>query len=82
VIPTKLADETLGRVAFTVIFLGAILLDDRLGHQRNHCPFVGVDERCTQHLVGIGDSAVSVVFFQTRVAVNRFGGKIAGAIEG
>jgi hypothetical protein len=31
VILTKLGDEALGRVAFTVIFLGAILFDNRLG---------------------------------------------------
>jgi hypothetical protein len=33
-------------------------------------------------LVGISHSAVSVAFFETRVAVNRFGRKIAGAIKG
>jgi hypothetical protein len=32
--------------------------------------------------VGIGDGAIAVVFFQTRVAMDLFGGKIAGAIEG
>src|SRR5688572_21055928 len=35
VILRKLADETLGHVALAIIFLGAILLDDRLGHQGN-----------------------------------------------
>jgi hypothetical protein len=29
---TKFGHETLGRVAFTVIVLGAILLDNGLGH--------------------------------------------------
>ena len=36
VILTKLGDEALGRIAFTVIFLRAILLDNRLGHPWNH----------------------------------------------
>lgn len=79
---TKLGDKALGCVAFAVIFLGAILPDNRLGHERDDGALVGVDERRTQHLMGIGDGAVSVVVFQTRVTVNLFGGKIAGAIEG
>ena len=82
VVLTKLGDKALGSVALTVIFLGAILLDNRFGHERNDFALVGVDERRSQHLMGIGDGAVSVVFFQTRVAVNFVGGKGAGAIEG
>src|SRR5688572_29889892 len=82
VIPTKLADKALGRVALAIIFLAAIRLDNRLGHERNDFALVGVDERRTQHLMGIGYRAVSVVFFQTRVAMNLVGGKIAGSIEG
>ncbi len=82
VILTKLGDEALGRVAFTVIFLGTILLDNRLGHQGNHFTLIGVDERCTQHLVGIGHRAIAVVLFQTRVTMDLCGGKITGAIKG
>lgn len=82
VIPTKFADETLGRVALAIIFLGAILLDNGLRHQGNDFALVRVNKGRAQHLVGISDSAISVVLFQTRVAVNRFGGKIARAIEG
>src|ERR687892_168722 len=81
VIPAKLGDETLGGVAFAVIFLAAILFDNRLGHQRNDFALIGVDERRTQHLMGIGDGPISMAFFQTRVAMNLVGGKIAGAIE-
>jgi hypothetical protein len=33
-------------------------------------------------LVGISDGAIFVVFLQTRLAVNLFGGKITGAIKG
>src|SRR5918992_6145173 len=81
VILTKFGDEALGGVALAIIFLGAIRLDNGLGHQRNDFAFIGVDERRTQHLMGISDGAVSMMFFQTRVAVNLVGGKIAGAIE-
>ena len=81
VIPTQLGDEAFGSIAFTIIFGRAILLDNGLGHQRNDFAFVGMDERGTQELMGIGDGAISVMFFSTRVAVNLFGGKIARAIE-
>ena len=63
VILTELGDEALGHVAFTVIFLGAIVLDNGLGHQGNHFTLIGVDERATQHLMGIGCSTVSMLFF-------------------
>src|SRR5688500_13577429 len=82
VILTKFGDKTLGGVALAIIFLGAILFDNRLGHQRNDFTLIGVDEGCTQELMGIGSGAVSMMFFQTPVAVALFGGKIARAIEG
>jgi hypothetical protein len=82
VILTKLGDKTPGSVTLTIIFLAAILLDNGLRHEWNHFALVGVDERLTQHLMGVGHRTISVVFFQTRVAVNRFGGKIARAIKG
>jgi hypothetical protein len=61
VILAQLGEEALGGIAFTVVFLLAILLDDGLGHQRNDLTPVGVQQDGTQHLVGIGDGAVSVV---------------------
>jgi hypothetical protein len=81
VILTKLGDEALGRVALAIIFLRAIVLDNRFGHQRYNFTLIRVDEGRPQELMGIGHGAISVVFFQTRVAVNRFGGKIASAIK-
>ena len=81
VISAQLGDEALGSIAFAVIFLAALLLDNRLGHERNDCALVGVDAGRPQQLMSIGDGAVSVVCFQTRLAVNLLGGKIAGAIE-
>ena len=61
VILAQLGEEALGSIAFTVIFLGAILLDDGLRHQRDDLTPVGVQQDGTQQLVGIGDGAVSVV---------------------
>ena len=61
VVLTQLGDEALGGIAFTVVFLGAILLDNGLGHQGNHFALIGVNEGRAQHLMGIGDGAISVV---------------------
>jgi hypothetical protein len=36
VILAQFGEKALGRVAFTVVFLAAILLDDGLGHERDH----------------------------------------------
>jgi hypothetical protein len=82
VIPAKLGDETLGGVALAIIFLGAVLFDNGLRHAGNDFALIGVDERGTQQLMGRGDGAIAVVFFQARVAVHLCGGKRARAIEG
>src|SRR5262245_66667017 len=81
VISAKLGDEALGSVAFAVIFLAAILFDNRLGHERNDFALVGVDEGRPQQLMGIGDGAVSVVCFEPRLAVYLMGSRLAGAIK-
>src|SRR4029453_15084733 len=81
VISAKLGDEELGSIAFAVIFLAVILFDNRVGPEGNYFALVGVDEGRPQQLMRISDGTVSVVCFQTRLAVNLLGGKIAGAIE-
>jgi hypothetical protein len=61
VILAQLGEEALSRIAFTVVFLGAIVFDDGHGHQRDdHAP-VGVQQDRAYHFVGIGDAASSVV---------------------
>ena len=82
VILTQFGDQAFGGIAFTIIFARAILLDNRLRHQRYDFALIGMDERSTQHLMGIGHGAVSVVFFETRLTMNLVGGKIARAIKG
>jgi hypothetical protein len=44
VILAQLGEEALSRIAFTVVFLGAILFDDGLGHQRDDLAPVGVQQ--------------------------------------
>jgi len=44
VILAQFGNETLGRVSFTVVFLGAVLLDDRFGHQGDNLTPIGVQQ--------------------------------------
>ena len=59
----QLGDQALGGIALTVVFGCAIVFHDGLGHQRNHLAFVGMQEDCAQHLMGIGDGAIAVMRF-------------------
>ena len=70
-----------GGVAFAVVFGVAVRLDDRFGRQRDDFLVVGMDQDGAQHLVGITDAAVAMVFHQTRGAMDFGGGEIAGAVE-
>jgi len=69
-------------VAFAIILGGAVLLDDRLGRQRDDLLEVGMHEGSAQHLVMIGDAAAAMVLDQARRALDLAGGKIAGAVQG
>ena len=82
VILAQLGDEAFGGIAFAIIFLRAVLLDNRFGHERNHFTKIRMDDRGAQHLVIIGDRAVAVFLVQARVTVDGRGGEIPGAIEG
>ena len=82
VVLTQLDQEAFGGIPFTIIFVRAILLHNRFGHQWNHFTLVRMDNRGAQHLVIIRDRPVSVDLVQTRRTVNRLGGNIACAIEG
>jgi hypothetical protein len=82
VVLTQFGDEAFGGIALTIVFLGAVLLDNRLGHQGNHCAPIGVNEGRAQHLVAIGHGTIAVMRFQTRRTVNLLGREIPRAIEG
>jgi hypothetical protein len=77
----KCGDEAFGSMAFALIFLRAVLLDNRFGHERNHFTKIRMDDRGCQHLVSIGDRAVAVFVLPARVTVDGRGGKIPGAID-
>lgn len=59
----QLRDEALGGLALTIVFLGAVLLDNQLGHQRNDFALIRENDRGPQHLVVIGNDAVTVARF-------------------
>ena len=82
VILAQLGDEAFRSIAFAIIFRRAVLLHNRLRHQRNHCTKIRMDERRAQHLVIRGDRAVAVFLVQARVTVDGLGGEIPGAIKG
>jgi hypothetical protein len=82
VVLAQVRDEAFGGMALTIVFLGAVLRDDRLGHQRNDCALIGVHERGAQHLVTRGDSAMAGVPLSTRRTVHLVGGNRARTIEG
>ena len=60
VILAQLDNEALGGIALTVIFLRAILFDNRLGHERNDFPAVWMENRRAQQLVIIRDRTVTL----------------------
>src|SRR2546426_226870 len=74
--------DSFGGIALTIVFLGAILFDNRFGHQGNHFAPIRMNEGGAQHLMRIGDRPVTVMLFETRRTMNLCGGKIPGAIEG
>jgi hypothetical protein len=81
-IAPQLGQKAFGRIAFTIIFLVAILFQNRFGHQRNHVTPVWMNQRRPQQLMRVGDRPVPVVGFQTRRTMNGFGGKIPRPIQG
>jgi hypothetical protein len=62
VVLTELGENTFGRGALAIIFAGAVLFDNGLGHQRNDFALIGMNESRPQHLMGIGHGAVSLLF--------------------
>ena len=64
VILAKRGNETLGGMAFTIIFLRTVLLHNRFGHERTHFPNVRMDNGGAQHRVIRGDGAVAVDLVQ------------------
>src|SRR6266702_909304 len=55
VILAQLGDEAFGGIAFAIVFLRAVLLDNRFRHERNHYTIIRMDDCGAQHLVIIRD---------------------------
>ena len=70
-----------GGVPLAVVLGLTVLLDDRLGCQRDDFLEVGMDQGGPQQLMGIGDAAVAMVLFQTGGTMDLGGGEIGGAVQ-
>ena len=51
---TQLGHKAFGGIAFAIIFVRAIVVRNRCGHERNDGPLVRMDDRGAQHLMRIG----------------------------
>ena len=79
---SNLLQQTLARVAFAVVFVVAVLLDDRLRRERNDLLVIGMHHCRSQHLMMVGDLAcLAVLFLQAGLAMNLFRRKVSGAIH-
>ena len=65
VVLAQLGNEAFGGVAFTIIFVRAILFDNGFWHQGNHCTLFRMDNRRAQHVVIIRDRPVTVDLVET-----------------
>src|SRR4029453_12383962 len=81
VVLAQFDDKPFGGITFTIIFVRSIVFPDRLRHQWNHGTNIGMDDRCTQHLMRIRDRTITMHRVQTRCTMNSRGGKIPRAIE-
>ena len=70
-----------GGVSLAIVLSLTVLLDDRLGCQRDDFLEVGMDQGGPQQLMGIGDAAVAMVLFQTGGTMDLGGGEIRGAVQ-
>ena len=75
---TKPFEPAAGGVPLAVVLGLTILLDDRLGCQRDDFLEVGMNQGGPQQLMGIGDAAIAMVLFQTGGTMDLGGGEIRG----
>ena len=78
---TKPFEPAAGGVPLAVVLGLTILLDDRLGCQRDDFLEVGMNQGGPQQLMGIGDAAIAMVLFQTGGTMDLGGGEIRGAVQ-
>ena len=77
----KRFEPAAGGVSLAVVLGLTVLLDDRLGCQRDDFLEVGMDQGGPQQLMGIGDVAVAMLLHQARGAMDLGGGKIGRAVQ-
>ena len=77
----KRFEPAAGGISLAVVLGLTVLLDDRLGCQRDDFLEVGMDEGGRQQLMGIGDVAVAMLLHQARGAMDLGGGKIGRAVQ-
>ena len=77
----KRFEPAAGGVSLAVVLGLTVLLDDRLGCQRDDFLEVGMDQGRPQQLMGIGDVAVAMLLHQARGAMDLGGGKIGRAVQ-
>ena len=67
---TQLLEKTLGRITFTIVLRGPILLDDRFRRQRDDGFVIRMHNGGSQHLMRVGDGAILMFPVQTRLAMH------------
>src|SRR5271157_1708578 len=77
----KVLQPAAGGVALAVILGVAVLVDDRLGRQRDDFLEVGMDKRGPQQLVGIGDAAAAMMLLQARGTMDLGGREIRRPVQ-
>ncbi len=70
-----------GGIAAAIVLGVAVLVDDRLGCQRDDFLEIGMDQGGTQQLMGISDAAAAMMLLQARVAMDFAGGEIGRAVQ-
>ena len=78
----KMLESAAGGVLFAIVLGAAVLFDDRFGAQGDDFLMIGMDDNQAQHLMVVGDLAVTAGFDQTLGAVNVFGRIIVCAVAG
>src|SRR5262249_23857343 len=68
----QLGHKTFGGIPFTIIFVRAIAVHNRLGHERNDGPLVRVDDRGAQYLMRIDLLYAPPLRHVTTCCINRF----------
>src|SRR5215218_6495060 len=77
----QLGHKAFGGIAVASIFVRAIVVRNRFGHERNDGPLVRMDDRGAHRLMRIGYRPIAVASASTGGAVHRLGRKIPCAIQ-